>query len=116
MSRPAHQILIRPLITEKTSALQMEGTDIESRYLERVRGRGVEARAKFSFEVVPDATKIEIRHAVEQLFEVKVASVRTMNMRGKKRRMGRHLGRKPHWKKAVVELGEGEMIDLFEEV
>jgi large subunit ribosomal protein L23 len=66
--------------------------------------------------VAADATKIEIRTAVERLFEVKVVSVRTMNCRGKDRRVGRSVGRRRHWKKAIVEVGEGEMIDLFEGV
>lgn len=111
MSRAPYEVLIRPIITEKTSALQFEGTD--ATISPRVRDR-VEARSKFTFEVAPDASKVEIRRAVEQLFEVKVTSVRTMNVRGKKRRLGRHLGRKPHWKKAVVEVAEGDMIELFE--
>jgi large subunit ribosomal protein L23 len=110
MSRPPQQVLIRPVITEKTSALQYEGTDAS--VPEELRAR-VEARGKYTFEVAPDATKVEIRKAVEALFDVRVKSVRTMNMPGKKRRMGRSLGRRPHWKKAVVELAEGELIEAI---
>ena len=113
MSRPPQEVLIRPVITEKTSTLQYEGTD--AGVPDAVRER-VEPRGKYTFEVAPDATKVEIRHAVEKLFDVKVKSVRTMNMPGKKRRLGRSLGRKPHWKKAVVEMAEGEMIEMFEGV
>lgn len=113
MSRQPREVLIRPVITEKTSALQYEGTDAE--VSESVRER-VPPRTKYTFEVVPDATKVEIQKAVEKLFEVKVKSVRTMNCRGKKRRVGRHLGRRSHWKKAIVEVAAGEEIDVFEGV
>ena len=113
MSRPPHEILIRPIVTEKTSSLQSEGTD--ATVPESVRDRA-DPRGKFTFEVAPDATKIDIRRAVEQLFEVKVTRVRTMNVRGKKRRLGRSMGRKPHWKKAIVEVAGGETLELFEGV
>ena len=73
-------------------------------------------KPKYTFEVAADATKVEIRKAVERLFEVKVVSVRTMNCRGKDRRVGRSVGRRRHWKKAIVEVAEGEMIDVFEGV
>lgn len=116
MSRSARDIIVRPVITEKTSTLQYEGTNAgpRARYEDVER----EVRPKYTFEVAPDATKIEIQRAVEQLFEVKVLSVRTMNCRGKDRRVGRSVGRRRHWKKAIVEVaaGEvpgGEMVDLF---
>ena len=67
-----------------------------------------------SFKVHRQANKIEIRKAVESLFKAKVLDVRTMNMRGKSRRMGKHVGRKPHWKKAIVQLAPGENIEFFE--
>ena len=67
-----------------------------------------------SFKVNRQANKIEIRRAVEALFKTKVLDVRTMNMRGKSRRMGKHVGRKPHWKKAIVQLAPGESIEFFE--
>jgi len=113
MSRPPQEVLIRPIITEKTSTLQYEGTD--AGVPEALRQQ-VEARGKYTFEVAPDATKVEIRQAIEKLFDVKVKSVRTMNMPGKKRRLGRSLGRKPHWKKAIVEMAAGETIEMFEGV
>ena len=114
MARAPHEVLIRPVITEKSSALQYEGTDAS--VPDRVRER-VEPRTKYTFEVAPDATKVEIREAVETLFEVEVRSVRTMNVAGKERRVGRYRkGRRPGWKKAIVEVAPGEMIDVFEGV
>ena len=100
MSRRPGEVILRPVITEKTSTLQYEGTNAgpRARYEDEER----EVRPKYTFAVAPDATKIEIRKAVEQLFEVKVLTVRTMNCRGKDRRVGRSVGRRPHWKKAIV--------------
>lgn len=114
MARPPREVLIRPVITEKSSALQYEGTDAS--VSESVRER-TEPRTKYTFEVASDATKVEIRAAVEELFEVEVQSVRTMNVPGKNRRVGRfRKGRRPGWKKAIVEVAPGEMIDVFEGV
>lgn len=97
MSRLPEEIIVRPLVTEKTSTLQFDEN-------------------KYTFEVVPDANKPEIRRAVEQLFEVRVRKVRTMNYHGKKRRVGRsqEVSQSKNWKKAVVELAEGDSIDVFE--
>ena len=67
------------------------------------------------FEVARDANKIEIRNAVEKLFNVKVASVNTLVMRGKDRRMGRGYAKMQNWKKAMVTLREGHSIDFFAE-
>ena len=94
MSRPAREVILRPVFTEKASWLMDEGTDSKGHRLDKVRER-VEARRKYTFEVAPNATKIEIRKAVESLFDVTVKSVRTVNMAGKKRRLGRSLGRRP---------------------
>ncbi len=88
-----YQIIIRPLITEKNTTL-MEFN-------------------KYSFEVLRDATKPQIKRAVEAIFNVEVVNVRTMNVRGKKRRRGREYGYQRDWKKAVVTLAEGDTIDLF---
>jgi large subunit ribosomal protein L23 len=66
------------------------------------------------FRVHPRANKVEIRRAVEALFKVKVEKVRTSRQLGKVRRVGRHLGRRPDWKKAYVTLAEGNRIDFFE--
>lgn len=69
---------------------------------------------QISFKVHRRANKIEIRQAVETFFKIKVLDVRTMNVRGKSRRMGKSAGKKPDWKKAVVKLAPGESIELFE--
>jgi large subunit ribosomal protein L23 len=66
------------------------------------------------FRVHPRANKVEIRQAVETLFKVKVVKVRTHRLMGKMRRVGRHAGRRPDWKKAYVTLAEGSRIDFFE--
>jgi large subunit ribosomal protein L23 len=68
------------------------------------------------FRVHPRANKVEIRQAIEVLFKVKVTKVRTHRQLGKLRRVGRHLGRRPDWKKAYVTLAEGSRIDFFEGV
>jgi large subunit ribosomal protein L23 len=66
------------------------------------------------FKVHPRANKIEIQQAIEALFKVKVTKVRTSRQLGKVRRVGKHLGRRPDWKKAYVTLAEGNRIDFFE--
>ena len=70
----------------------------------------------YVFEVAPDSNKVEIKKAVEMIFGVNVLSVRTMNMYGKSKRMGRFVGRRAHWKKAIVKLKQGQTIELFEQV
>jgi large subunit ribosomal protein L23 len=90
-----HRTIVRPLITEKTSAAYQD-------------------RAEYVFEVHPDATKTQIRSAIEQLFGVKVTGVWTSNQRGKTKRVGNSIGRKPNWKKAIVKLREGDTIEIFE--
>ena len=92
-----HDVIKRPIVTEKSSIAREESN------IATVR-------------VDPDATKHEIRRAVEELFEVKVDRVRTMNQPGKKKRVGKKIGRKPSWKKAIVELAEGHTIEYFEGV
>ena len=67
-------------------------------------------------KVDPRANKIEIRRAAEQLFKVKVLEVKTQNMKGKKRRVGRNIGKKADWKKAVIKLAPGENVEFFEGV
>jgi large subunit ribosomal protein L23 len=95
--KEAHQIIKKPLITEKSTRQKEEGNQI-------------------AFVVDPKAGKIQIRQAVEKLFKVKVLSVRTMNVVGKKKRLGKFLGRKSDWKKAIVKLREGDRIEFFEGV
>jgi large subunit ribosomal protein L23 len=92
-----HEIIKRPLITEKSTKQK-------------------EAENQIAFVVDPKANKIEIRLAVEKLFKVKVLRVRTMNVLGKQKRMGRYLGWKSDWKKAIVTLREGDRIEFFEGV
>lgn len=90
----ARDILIRPIVTEKSTDLMEQG--------------------KYTFRVPLAATKIQIRQAVEQIFKVKVQAVNTMRYEGKLKRMGRTQGRRSDWKKAVVTLKPGEAIELFE--
>ena len=90
-----HRTIVRPLITEKSSAAYQD-------------------RGEYTFEVHPDATKPQIRTAIEQLFGVKVTGVWTLNVRGKEKRMGKTVGRRPNWKKAIVKLREGDTIEIFE--
>ena len=90
-----YQILKRPLITEK-------GT------------RQKEQSNQMIFEVDRRANRVMVRNAVESIFRVKVLSVKLMNVKGKERRVGRNVGRRPDWKKAIVRLGPGENIEFFE--
>lgn len=95
-TRPHYQVLLGPVVTEKTTGLQ-------------------EKRRTLCFKVHPKANKIEIRRAVETLFKVKVHEVRTARMAGKLKRRGKTQGYAPDWKKAYVTLREGEkMIEYFE--
>jgi large subunit ribosomal protein L23 len=92
-----YEIIRRPLITEKTTALK-------------------ETQRSLCFEVHRDASKPEIKKAVESLFGVKVQDVRVANVHGKVKRQGRYVGRRPDWKKAYVVLKPGEkMIEFFEQ-
>jgi len=95
--KDVHEVLRRPLITEKSTILK-------------------ETQRSLCFEVHRDATKPEIKKAVETLFGVKVANVRVANVHGKMKRQGRYQGRRPDWKKAYVVLREGEkMVEFFEQ-
>ena len=89
------KVIRRPLITEQGAAMR-------------------EAHNQYYFEIDPAANKHEVKQAVEHYFGVKVMQVRTMNYRGKVKRMGRFAGKRADWKKAVVTLAEGDTIDLFE--
>ena len=92
-----YDIVLRPIVTEKSSLLK-EGSN------------------QYVFEVATTANKIEIAKAVEQLFKVKVLSVRVMNMEGKERRLGKHTGKRSDWRKAVVKLSPKDKISFFEGV
>ncbi|MBO6178093.1 MAG: 50S ribosomal protein L23 [Selenomonadaceae bacterium] len=89
----ARDILIRPLITERTTQLMGEG--------------------KYVFVVAKKANKIEIARAVTEIFKVKVVAVNTANVTGKKKRLGRNVGKRPDYKKAIVKLAAGESIEFF---
>jgi large subunit ribosomal protein L23 len=81
--------------------------------------KGTRLREKqngYLFEVSRDANKIEIKRAVEAIFNVKVNSVRTIRVHGKPKRQGRYAGHRPDWKKALVTLAKGSTIELFEQV
>ena len=91
----SHEIIIRPLITEKTSIQK-------------------EMNNQLSFEVDRRANRIEIKQAVESIFNVRVAAVKTMQITGKIKRRGRITGKRRDWKKAIVKLMPGERIDFFE--
>ncbi len=90
-------IIKRPLITEKSTLLKELGDYV-------------------AFEVDRRATKLQIKRAVEQIFNVKVVGVKTMIVPGKAKRLGRSAGRVPSWKKALVKLKEGNTIEFFEGV
>jgi len=90
-----YRIIKRPLITEKST-------------------RHRESENKYLFEVDRRANKIEIKRAVEQLFKVKVNRVNVCTVHGKLKRLGRTVGKRPDWKKAVVFLVKGDRIDFFE--
>jgi len=90
-----YRTIVRPLVTEKTSASYQD-------------------RGEYTFEVAQDANKHAIKAAVERLFGVKVTGVQTMNCRGKGRRIGSTVGKRPNWKKAIVTLKEGDTIEIFE--
>jgi large subunit ribosomal protein L23 len=75
-----------------------------------------EVRNQYFFEVARDANKIEIKRAIETIFNVKVAGIQTMQQRGKAKRQGRWLGKRNDWKKAIVTLQPDQKIELFEQI
>ncbi len=90
-----YRTVVRPIVTEQSSVAYQE-------------------RGEYTFRVASDSTKTSIRTAIEQLFGVKVTGVWTSNQRGKARKVGKSSGRRPHWKKAIVKLRDGDTIDIFE--
>ncbi|MFN8150974.1 MAG: 50S ribosomal protein L23 [Solirubrobacterales bacterium] len=90
----ARQIIVEPVVSEKSYALMSEG--------------------KYTFRVNDRAHKTQISHAVEEIFNVEVVSVRTSRVRSKPKRRGLHRGKTRAWKKAIVELAPGNEIELFE--
>lgn len=89
----AHDVLLRPLVTEKSLAR-------------------AERRNTYTFEVASNANKVQIRSAVEKVFKVTVTGVRTQSCHGKLRRMGRSIGRTADWKKAIVRVKAGDSIEF----
>ena len=94
MSLHPNEVLLAPVVSEKSYSLI--------------------ADRKYSFRVHPDAHKTQIRQAVEELFEVKVERVNVSQVKPKPKRRGLHRGKKPGWKKAVVQVREGDTIEIFE--
>lgn len=94
MLRTPYRIVRRPVITE--------------------RGTFLKEQNKYLFEVDRTANKLEIKHAVETMFNVRVVRVHTVTMKGKVKRLGRFMGRTPAWKKAIVTLKVGDAIEFFE--
>ena len=92
-----HEVIRRPLVTEKSTI-------------------GREENNLVTLAVDPRASKHDVKRAVEALFDVNVVGVRTMRMPRKLRRTGKFVGRKPEWKKALVELAEGQSIEFYEGV
>ena len=90
----AGQVIIRPVVSEKSYALATVG--------------------KYTFRVHPDAHKTQIKQAIEELFDVKVLDVATMSVKGKPKRRGYTSGKRRSWKKAVVQLREGDQIPIFQ--
>ena len=87
------QVLLAPVVSEKSY--------------------GLAESSKFTFKVHPDAHKTQIRQAVEQLFDVKVVGVNVLKVQSKPKRRGLHKGVKPGWKKAIVQVREGDTIEIF---
>jgi large subunit ribosomal protein L23 len=110
--RSPEEIIKRPLLTEKGTRLKETGG--------RGQGEGEidpeTLKAQLLFEVARDANKVEIRYAVQKLWNVDVLSVRTSVVRGKEKKMGRYVGRRSNWKKAVVTIAPGQNIEFFEGV
>lgn len=94
MAANPRDVLLKPIITEKTAQMMQEN--------------------KYTFKVALTANKIEIRQAVEGVFKVKVLEVNTMRVLGKTKRMGRNIGKRSDYKKAIVKLAPGETIGFFE--
>ena len=94
MTKTAQDIILKPIITEDSMERLPDG--------------------KYTFKVAKDANKVEIAKAVEELFDVKVAKVNTISVKGKQKRMGRYVGFRPDWKKAIVTLEGDKTIEFFD--
>ena len=94
MEKIASDIILKPIITEDSISRLADG--------------------KYTFKVAKDATKVEIAKAVEKLFDVEVAKVNTISVKGKEKRMGKYAGFRPDWKKAIVTLKGDKTIEFFD--
>lgn len=94
MTKTAQDIILKPIITEDSMERLPDG--------------------KYTFKVAKDANKVEIAKAIEELFDVKVAKVNTISVKGKQKRMGRYVGFRPDWKKAIVTLEGDKTIEFFD--
>ncbi|HEX4417973.1 MAG TPA: 50S ribosomal protein L23 [Kofleriaceae bacterium] len=108
--RDAQSVIKRPLLTEKSARLRATGGAAAE------HAEGDAYAQQVVFEVARDANKIEIRSAIQALFNVTVTDVRTLVVRGKEKRVGRFSGQRPSWKKAFVTLKPGDNIEFFEGV
>lgn len=114
--RAPQSIIKRPILTEKTTWLRETGGGGGEDAWDIGEDEDAAIAQKVVFEVADDANKIEIRNAVQKLFNVSVTNVHTMVQRGKLKRVGRFLGRRPAVKKAIVTLKAGDTIEFFEGV
>ena len=94
MRLTSHDIIRKPMITEKTMAAMVEN--------------------KYTFIVHQSANKVQVKRAIEEIFNVKVEDVKTMRVEGKTKRVGVHIGKRADYKKAIVKLAEGSSIEFFE--
>ena len=97
MKQGLHDVLVRPLLTEKITAVRESGN-------------------KVGFVVRAEANRIQIKRAVESALKVRVERVNVLNVMGKTKRLGRFAGKRPDWKKAIVTLKEGEKLEMYESV
>ncbi len=97
MKQGLHDVLVRPLLTEKITAMRESGN-------------------KVGFVVRAEANRIQIKRAVESALKVRVERVNVLNVMGKTKRLGRFAGKRPDWKKAIVTLKEGEKLEMYESV
>ncbi|RXT05366.1 50S ribosomal protein L23 [Ammoniphilus sp. CFH 90114] len=95
--KDVRDVILRPIITERTTEMMSFNT--------------------YVFEVAPKSNKTEIKQAIEKIFDVKVESVNTMNVKGKPKRMGRYVGKRKDWKKAIIKLSaDSKALEFFEGV
>jgi large subunit ribosomal protein L23 len=109
--RSPELIIKRPLLTEKGTFLKDTGGQAEADIVDPEQ-----VAPQLLLEVARDANKIEIKHAVEKLWNVNVLKVRTAVVRGKQKRVGRYIGRRSNWKRALVTIAPGQKIEFFEGV